>query len=678
MEAEAIILTPTREVFGNIQPWMRLAFYGLILSSMGFVAWQVASRVRLWRQGQPGGFETDWRVWLRRLAVFALGQKRVHKKSLGGILHLLLFSGFLVLTIGTTLLAIADQGPVNFHKGWYYLIYEWVMDVFGVALCLGCLLALYRRLFQRPASLGHDGRDFAILGLLLALGITGFLVEALRIHYTQVPLAIARWSTVGHLIQQAVLSEVSLDAARSVHLALWWLHAFLVAGLFLALPVTRFLHVLTGPANIAARPSRPMGALAPLTMEEVERTGRMGVSTVAHFNQQQLMSLDACMECGRCQDACPAWATDKPLSPKALVQDLRHAMKASGSAELHGGVISAETLWSCTMCQACVEECPVLIGHVDLIGDMRRHLVAEGQIAGPPAKALAQIGRQSNPFGQPASERLAWAAGLNVPTPESQPDFEYLLWVGCAASYDPRARKVARSTVQLLRQAGVPFAVLGRSECCTGDSARRLGDEFLFQQQAQTNIETLNARNVRKIVTPCPHCLNSLRNEYPQFGGHFEVQHHSQLLADLVSQGRLKPVATESGPVTLHDPCYLARVNGEVAAPRALIRSATGEPVREMPRHGTKTFCCGAGGGRMWFDENPQKRVSRLRATEAVQTGAKTVATACPFCLNMMTDAMASVEGGSGMEVLDVAEILLRSQPPIPPPPAAPLPQPSQ
>ena len=672
MEGAQVILVPTREVYGNILPWMRWVFYAMTFASMGWVAWQVVSRARLWRQGQPGGFETDWRVWVRRIAVFAVGQKRVHKKSLGALLHALLFGGFVVLTIGTTLLAIADQGPVNFHKGLYYLVYELTMDVFGVALCLGCVLGLYRRAFRRPRSLGHVPKDWAILGILLALGVTGFLVEAFRMHYTQVPDPVARWSLVGRWIDRTMLSGITVESARSTHLILWWLHAILVSALFFCLPVTRFLHVLTGPANIASRPSRPMGALQPLEIEQVEATGKMGVSQIADFTRQQLLSLDACMECGRCEDACPAWATTKPLSPKALVQDLRTAMARPAVPELHGGVISAETLWACTMCQACVQECPVLIGHVDIVSDLRRHLVAEGQIAGPPAKAMANVGRQSNPFGRPASERLAWAAGLDVPTVDTQPDFDYLLWVGCAASYDPRAQKVARATVQLLRRAGIRFAVMGRAERCTGDPVRRLGDEFLFQEHARANVESLTSAKVRKIVTPCPHCLNSLKNEYPAFGGRFEVRHHSELLSELVSRGRLAPRQEPSGGVTLHDPCYLARVNGQTAAPRDLLKTATGTDIREMPRHGAKTFCCGAGGGRMWVDENPQQRVSRLRAAEAIRTGAKTLATACPFCLNMMSDAMAGSEGGSQVEVLDVAEILLRSQPPeSPAPPAA-------
>lgn len=653
----------TREVFVNIVPWMRVVFYALMLGSLGVLGLQVWRRARLWSHGQPGGFEKDWRVWVRRVAVYALAQKKVHKKSLGAALHVLLFSGFVVLTIGTTLLMIADQGPVNFHHGWYYLIFELSMDVFGVALCVGCVLALWRRLYRRPPALGHNTSDWVLLGLLLALGITGFLVEALRLHYTQVAPEIARWSIVGQAINVTLLRDIDLTTAQQLHLFSWWVHAILVTLFFAAIPVTRFMHVLTGPVNIAARPERPMGALKALKIEEVEKTGKVGVSAIADFTRQQLLSLDACMECGRCEEACPATASGKPLSPKNVVLNLRDAMAtAAVDGNLHGNVISAETLWACTMCQACVQECPVLIGQVDLISDLRRNLVGEGQISGPPAKAMAGISRQSNPYGRPASERMAWATGLDVPTVDSNPNFEYLLWLGCAVSYDPRAQKVARALAQLLQEAQVNYAVLGDKERCTGDPARRMGDEFLFQELAQANVETLGSRQVKKIVTPCPHCMNSLQNEYAEFGGHYQVQHHSQLLADLVNSGRLTGTGKPGVKVTYHDPCYLARANHETKAPRTVIEAATGVAITEMPRHGAKTFCCGAGGGRMWFDEAPAQRISNLRAAEAAETGAQTLATGCPFCLNMMGDAVAAAPGDRPMRVLDIAEILLENR----------------
>lgn len=652
---------PTREVFGNVIPAMRVLFYALIFGSIALLVFQVWKRSRLWIIGQKGEIERNPRIILQRLLTHVLAQKRTARRNLGGILHVFLFSGFVVLTIGTTLLAIADYGPVHFHRGNYYLLYELTMDLFGVALCIGCMLAIYRRAFVRHPSLGHRFSDYLLLSLLLLLGISGFVLEALRLKYTAVTPEIGRWSTVGWAMNVSIFRSTSLQTAQTLHLLIWWLHAIMVAALFAIIPQTRLMHIITGPLNIALRPSRHPGSLLPIDIEEVEKTGRIGNSEISHFTQQQLLSVDSCMSCGRCERACPAFASGKPLSPKSIVLNLKAQMESPGAMPLQGDRISAETLWSCTMCQACVYECPTLIGHVDLILDMRRHLVGEGSISGPPAKSMRNIGTQFNPYGRPHSERFAWADGLDVPTVEANPAFEYLLWVGCSASYDPRAQKVARATVELFKEANVNFAVLGPHERCTGDSARRLGDEFLFQEMVKTNIETLAEFKVKKIVTPCPHCMNSFRHEYPQFGAKYEVVHHSELLADLVENGKL-PRQESNEKVTLHDPCYLARVNGQTESTRSILN---GEQT-EMPRHGKQTFCCGAGGGRMWFEEAPDQRVSRLRAAEAIATGANVVATACPFCLNMMTDGIASTTGGENIKVMDVAEILINGRQPKP------------
>ncbi len=658
---------PTREVFANVAPWMQAVFFLLITASLAYSGWVLSCRVRVWRQGGSGEWERNPRVWLERLGREVLAQRRVRAaapaRRSGVVLHLLLFSGFLVLAVGTTLLFIADKGPVHFHRGAYFLAYELVMDLFGLALLAGCSLALYRRLVARPASLGHQPADLALLALLLAIGITGFVLEGLRLASDGTTEGVAQWSVVGHLVRGAAGElGVSGAVARAAHLGAWWVHVLLITALFALWPHTRLLHAVTGTLHILARPARAMGSLTTVSLDTVEKTGKFGLSVPADLNAVQRLSLDACMECGRCEDACPAHATGKPLSPKVLVQDLKRAVDRS-LPSLHAPVIRAETLWACTTCQACVAACPVQIGHADLIVGLRRQLVGEGQLSGPPAQALRRLGSQGNPFGRPQRERLAWAEGLSVPTPAEEPDAEVLLWVGCAASFDPRAQKVARATVQLLQHAGVRFAVLGRAERCTGDPARRLGDDFTFQQLAGENAlvlaEAVGAR--RRVVTPCPHCMNTLRHEYGEFGADLEVVHHSQFLAELVAAGRLPAANPEPGrTVTLHDPCYLARVNGETEATRRLL-AATGAQLREMPRHGERTFCCGAGGGRMWFDEPPAQRVNRQRAAEAVATGAATLATGCPFCLNMMTDGVAGTPEGEALRVADVAELLLEA-----------------
>jgi Fe-S oxidoreductase/nitrate reductase gamma subunit len=648
----------TREVFGNITPAMRAGFYLMIFASLGVMGLQIRSRAKLWWLGQSGPIHTNWRVILRRFLVQVVGQQRVRKKSLGGFLHLLLFSGFVVLSIGTTILAIHEYGPIKFYHGWFYLIYKITMDLFGLALCVGCVLAIYRRAVARPASLGHRADDWLVLGLLLAMGTTGFLIESLRLRYTQVQPDIGRWSVVGWTISRTLLRSLPIATARRLHLITWWTHTVMVAIFFMLIPRTRLFHILTAPANIAIRPSRHAGALAAIDMAQVEQTGRVGVDLISQFTRQQLFSLDSCMECGRCEEVCPAFATHKPLSPKKLILDLRHAMENSAGSSLHESAISADTLWACTMCQACVYECPATIGHVDFISDMRRHLVSEGRFSGPPAKSVRHVASQFNPYGQPNSERFAWADGLDVPTVESNPGFEYLFWVGCAASFDPRTQKVARATVQLFRQAGLNFAVLATQERCTGDPARRLGEELLFRELAENNIQTLAKFKVKKIVTACPHCLNTFTHEYPQLGGKYVVMHHSQVLAKLVEEEKIAGGEKIDGGVTLHDPCYLARVNGDTESARAILP----QDMREMERHGRKTSCCGGGGGRMWFEEPPEQRVSRQRAAEALSTGAKTVATACPFCLNMMTDGVAGSAGGENVQVLDIAELLVKGK----------------
>ena len=387
-------------------------------------------------------------------------------------------------------------------------------------------------------------------------------------------------------------------------------------------------------------------------MEEVEETGEVGVGRLEQFTRRDLLRLNACVSCGRCEDLCPAHEAGKPLSPRDLVQDLRMHMEGAAPAVLHGETIGAETLWACTTCNACNDICPLGVRPADYITDLRRHLIGEGELRGAPATSLQKMQRAGNPWGLPAQDRLTWADGLDVPTVADNPDFDVLYWVGCSAAYDRRTMKVARAVAQLLQRAKVNFAVLGPEERCTGESARRMGDEFLFQELAATNIETFTKHNVKKIVTHCPHCLNSLRQDYPQFAGHYEVIHHTQFLGELVAANKLKAVAVMSESVTYHDPCYLARVNGITEAPRALLPEIT-----EMPRHGCQTACCGAGGGRMWFDDPAEERIGTGRITEALDTGAQTVAVSCPFCLTMMTDGIAAKN--DQVKVRDVSELML-------------------
>jgi Fe-S oxidoreductase/nitrate reductase gamma subunit len=659
----------TREIFGNIPgPWQAL-FYVLAALAVGAWVYGIARRVRLWKQGRRGE-RVNWSLAANRLLRDVFLQRRVWGRGLASMAHVLLFSGLVVLFIATILIAIehmlADvlgRAPTNpvFHKGVYFGAYELITDTFGIALIAGSVLFLYRRA-RGTESFARTPADVGILIALIAIGITGYIVEGLRIIHAQTPLA--GLSPVGYLCANLFQwMGVEHNSAGRIHFALWWTHAVLALGFIALMPYTRLLHSIAGTMNLAVR-DHSLGTMAPVSLEEVEATGQIGVAHIADFSWRQLLELDACVSCGRCEDACPAFEAGKPLSPRNVVQDLDRLMDSRGTGpSLHGDTIGAETLWSCTTCGACAAVCPLGVSPMRMITDMRRNLIGEGALRGSPAVALQKTDRAGNPWGLSPNDRFAWAAGLDVPLVRDHPDAEILYWVGCAAAYDRRAQKIARNVVRLLQAANVNFAVLGPEERCTGESARRMGDELLFQQLAATNVETLGRNNVRKIVAHCPHCVNSLRNDYPQVGGHYEVVHHSQLLAEFVANGRLVPSSTNSErllSITYHDPCYLARANGVTEQPRAVLSAAVNGdrqlPIIELPRNRCQTSCCGGGGGRMWFDDPPAQRVGTGRIREIADSGAATVAVSCPFCLIMLGDGLAAEK--PGVRVRDIAEVL--------------------
>jgi Fe-S oxidoreductase/nitrate reductase gamma subunit len=660
----------TREIFGNVPGWAQAVFYVLAAAAIATWLYGVLRRIRLWKQGRRDGQGANWPLALGRLARDVILQRRVWGRGAASVAHVLLFSGFLVLLIGTTLIAIehllADalgREPNNplFHKGVYFGVYEIVMDAFGLALITGCVMFLIRRV-RGAGSFARSPADVGFLVALIAISITGYLVEGLRIVFARTPLP--GLSPIGYLC--AILfaaAGVESAAASWIHFAFWWGHAVLALTFIALMPYTRLLHSIAGAINLAIR-DHSLGLMEPVSIEEVEATGQIGVARLTDFSYRQLIELDACVSCGRCEDNCPAFEAGKPLSPRNVVQDLVRVMNLRGTNEnVHGEPIASETLWSCTTCGACADVCPLGISPMRMITDMRRHLIGEGELRGSPATALQKTDRAGNPWGLPPTDRLAWAAGLDVPLASKHSDFEVLYWVGCAAAYDRRAQKIARSVVRLLQAAKVNFAVLGPEERCTGESARRMGDELLFQQLAAQNVETLTRRKVRRIVAHCPHCVNSLRNDYPQSGGNYEVVHHSELLAELIDEGRLPRLGTANSngaAITFHDPCYLARVSSVTEAPRSVLASATsgtiGSPLVELPRNRRQTSCCGAGGGRMWFDDAPANRVGQGRVREIMESGAGTVAVACPFCLVMLGDGLAAHNPSA--TVRDIAEIL--------------------
>lgn len=635
-----------------------MLFYALIFASIALMGLQIWRRSKLWKQGKP----IDWKpIGIRGFFQYVLAQRKVRagRRKSGAPMHLMIFYGFVALFIATAILAINTYGPIKFHRGTFYLWYELVFDTFGLVFVIGVGWALIRRAGPRPKNLTTSPSDWWALALLMTLGITGFILEAGRIANDPKPWD--NWSWVGY-----GLAQVMGGASPALYKGIWWFHMVWVAVFFAVLPRMRIRHLVMAIASTYGHdPSQPWGRLKPISIEEVEQTGQIGVAQAKDYSRWHLMSLDACMECGRCTDACPANRSGKILNPKQVVQDIRRAMVGRiGVVE----AVGEEALWACTTCNACVEACPVVIRHVDLIVDARRNLVAEGKFSGTGAVMLRQLGSTGHAWGQPANSREEWMQGLDIPLCCNGVEFEYLLWVGCAGATDPGAIRTTKAFASLLKKAGVSFACLGQEELCTGDPARRVGDEFLFQDKAMTLAEVFKSYGIRRVLTPCPHCFNTLKNEYSQFGVELEVWHHTQFLQKLIAEGRIKGAKLIPGSTALHDPCYLARVNNESDAPRALLGERTklngsiypssgmqGQP--EPLNFGRKTLCCGAGGGRMFMEEPPEQRPGNRRAEELLATGAGKVAVACPFC-RIMLDASLKQVSDRDVELVDVAELV--------------------
>jgi Fe-S oxidoreductase len=624
--------------------------------------------VRLVLMAKPSDRSGEVPARLRNEAVIALGQRKLLQRLVPGLMHAFIFWGFIVLlpTILMAMIAIADRGatiPWLGRQGWFALL----ADVFCVLVLAGVLTAFAIRKIQRPAR--FEGSHMGEADLILAL-IAGIVTTLLLWHASLIALGLnewgAGWSPVSNALSNLFGGGSGTHDAERV---LVWAHILIVLSFLVYLPNSKHLHIATAVVNVYFGRTRARGRLEPLRFDEEgpEEDMRLGSGTVADMTWKQVVDTYSCTECGRCQDVCPAWATGKVLSPKLVIMGLRDQLFAEGPAVLADGeaelsplvpnAVSDEAVWDCVTCGACVRECPVSIEHIDHIVDLRRHLVmSEARFPAEAEPMLRDVERSSNPWGKAQSDRAAWAEGLGVRVLEpGDPAPDVLYWVGCAASFDERARTSAESTAKLLAAAGIDFAILGPREACTGDPARRMGNEYVFQSFAEQNVETLNEAGAKKIVTSCPHCFNTIANEYPDFGGSYEVVHHSELLAELVREGRISPSAGDRR-ITYHDSCYLARHNDVLAEPRELV-AAVGEPV-EMARSGKRTFCCGAGGAHMWMEERARP-INEERVREAAETGAETLAVACPYCTIMLDDGVRT--SGRDLRVADVATLLAES-----------------
>jgi Fe-S oxidoreductase len=684
----------------------------VILGALGLFGRRALQLYRMLRLGRDERrFDNIGGRIARELRV-VFAQQKLLKWPFPGLMHAFIFWGFVILftTIveafgavyaeGFAIPVVGRWGPLGF-----------VQDLFVLLVLTGIVMAVYVRKVQRPGR--FRGSHLREADYIL-LSIAGIMLTILGLRATEIALGHFPYPR-GAAFASSFVASRFFDGMAPGALATWntvflWGHSLVILGFLVYIGYSKHLHILTAPLNVlfSAAPSRPPGALKPveIDIEAMTEEDVIGAGKLTDLTWKQLLDTYTCTECGRCQSMCPAWNTGKPLSPKLLIMNLRdhlfevgpglvEAAKASRAAAAPNGsdgqgseaeekppapelvplnpsVIDDEVIWDCTTCGACVDACPVDIEHIDHIVDMRRNLVMmESRFPREMQTALTNLENSGNPWGQPQSARLDWAKGLDVPILGDTTDScEVLYFVGCAGAFDDRNKKVVRAFAELMQQAGVGFAVLGPAEQCNGDPARRLGHEYLFQMMAKANIETLDGLGVRTIVTACPHCFNTLRNEYPQFGGTYTVRHHSEFLAELVESGRL-PIERSFAPrVSYHDPCYTARHNDILDAPRAILRRAGAEHT-EMHRHGRHTFCCGAGGGRMWMEERVGRKVNVDRTDEALAIGVDVIGVGCPFCHIMLDDGVKERGADERVAVKDLAEILLEVARPPSPPPAA-------
>ena len=644
---------PLLQSYGSLDGWHILLIIGGL--SIGFFLYQVQKATRLVMLGAQDNRFDSWFTRISEFTIGWLGQKRVLRDRVAGSMHVLMFWGFLMLASDMLDLATANAFSDHVLPGLLNGPWNGMVELGYTMALIGCVAALIRRVVFTPEKLKGKSQfeGNVILFLIFSITVTSFVVESF--HGPS-----RTWEPIGHWVS-------GMDIADRTVVAAYWIHMLSICVFFVLIPLSKHMHLVMAVPNVFFHDVEPPGKMRPLAVGEDGKAvpledldiDSFGVSTYTQYTWRQLIDGWSCTSCARCQDVCPAYASGKGLNPMEVIHDVRNYANEHAPLLLAGEQpeetmiqrITDEAVWACTTCNACVDVCPLYIEHVPKLTDLRRNAMMETmEYPEELNTAMGNIESASNPYGFGAHERADWAADLDVKIGEPA---EYIYFVGCAASFDERNQKVARTTISLLKEAGLDVGILGMQEGCSGDPARRAGNEYLFQMLAETNMMTFQELGVKRIVASCPHCFHTLGKEYGDYGGEeLEVFHHTEILAKLQEEGKLPQVEKNDRSVTFHDPCYLGRIGGVIDEPRDVIGGVDVEP----ERHGQDSFCCGAGGAQMWMEEDADKRVNVIRASELAETGCDTVAVGCPFCSVMVKDGLDAV--GAEMEVMDVAELL--------------------
>jgi Fe-S oxidoreductase len=677
---------PTTMTYFGVIPGYAL-FWGVFAVALGLFSFRMFQLLQYMFLGQKETGYKNWFKWITNTFVYVFSQlcqlKNFWKKDRAPLGHAFMAWGFFVFVIFYFFFIILAEGfgLTSLEDTSFLFYYAWVMDFMALFIIIGAGWGLIRRFIVRPERLKGEQTVEALIILLSVFThpFTHLFKEATNIAMMAPPAGL------GHTLLPPIsnwFSHLFTGSAQSIenwHIGFFWAHWLTVLFVLVYIPYSRYLHVIAAIFNGIFQSRLPRGALRTIDMEKAES---FGIAKIDNLTWKQNLDLYSCVVCGNCQEQCPAFATGKPLNPKKVIQDLKkHLLKvgpelvrakargepapANPNVTLAGNVILEDEIWACTTCGACDVICPVWVEHIDKLVDLRRNLVMEQSIIPETAEgALRSIETRGHPWRGTTLSRTDWAEGLNVKTLAENADVDFLFWVGCTEALEERSVKIAQSLAKVMQQAGLNFGILGVEESCCGDPARRLGNEYLFQMQAQKNIEILKAYNVKKIVAACPHCYNTIKNEYPQFGGNFEIIHHTELINGLIKEGRIKVSQGGYGVMTYHDSCYLGRHNDIYQPPRQILKNLPDARLVEMEKNKKRGFCCGGGGGRMWLEERIGQRISENRIEQVMATKSQLVATACPYCLQMFDDAIKAKQAEETLRVKDIAEIILESTTP--------------